>query len=204
MIERVLAIDLSTKTGWALLLSGPSGYELEAWGQIPAISEPVGTYPGNYVTWAYLCFGEIVRLIDTYHPDVLVIEETASGSKNLYSQKILEFTHFLLSRLIKSMEIPAHYFMTEEWRRLCGCVMSPEEKKRNKAVKDYKKKNSAKLARNSDNKIIGKIGRKHVNVRRANEVFGEFLKEPLRMRDEDGADALLLAYSYHSRKMKRT
>jgi hypothetical protein len=49
---------------------------------------------------------------------------------------------------------------------------------------------------------MGKITRKHVNIRRANEVFGAFLKTPLRKKDEDTADSLLLGYCYHLRRLK--
>jgi hypothetical protein len=39
-------------------------------------------------------------------------------------------------------------------------------------------------------------------VRRANEIFGKFLKEPLRKKDEDTADSLLLGYCWHLRRLK--
>ena len=195
-------MDISSKTGWALMVSDQSSYSLEAWGHIKKTSEPDGKYPGNYVNWAYQCFGELVYLIDTHQPTVLVIEETASGSKNIYSQKILEFIHFLIARLIRDTGIKAVYLMTEEWRRLAGCQMSKEEKKKNAVRSKQKKKTGVKLARDVNGKIIGKITRKHVNVRRANELFSDYLPEPLKMKDEDTADALLLAYTYHARKTK--
>lgn len=201
-MDRVLSLDISTKTGWALMVSDESSYVLETWGHIKKTSEPDGRYPGNYVDWAYQCFGEIVKLIDAHQPTVLVIEETASGSKNLYSQKILEYTHFLVARLIRDTGIKAVYLMTEEWRRLSGCQMTKEEKKKNATRSKQKKETGVKLARDASGKIMGKITRKHVNVRRANEVFKQYLPEPLKMKDEDTADALLLAYTYHARKTK--
>lgn len=202
MIDRVLSLDISTKTGYAVLVSNDTSYHLEAYGHIKKTSEPDGKYPGNYVAWAYQCFGEIVQLIDLYQPTVLVIEETASGSKNLYSQKILEFIHFLVGRMILQLNFQAMYFMTEEWRRLAGCQMTKEESKHNKSVKKYKDKNSTSIAYDEKGKRVGKLTRKHINVRRANEVFGEFLREPLRMKDEDTADALLLAFTFHAKKTK--
>lgn len=205
MIERVLSLDISTKTGWALLVSGPAEYTLEAWGQIKAIHEPKDSpYPQNYVDWAYLCFAEIVKLIDQHTPDILVIEETAGGSKSVYSQKILEYIHFLLARLIRDTGIRASYLMTEQWRRLCDCLMTKEEKKRNSAVTKYKKTTGEKLARNAEGKVMGRISRKHVNIRRANELFGAYFDEPLRKKDEDTADALLLAYAHHGKKVKES
>lgn len=202
MLDRILSLDISTKTGWALLVSDDQSYVLEAWGHIQKTAEPDGQYPGNYVDWAYQCFGEIVKLIDSHQPDVLVIEETASGSKNLYSQKILEYIHFLVARLIRDTGIRVMYLLTEEWRRLSGCQMSKEESKHNKDVKKFKEKNKTSIAYDTNGKRIGKLTRKHINIRRANELFGSYFKVPLKKKDEDTADALLLAYTFHARKTK--
>lgn len=206
--KRILSLDMSTKTGYALIVSDDKGFVLEEYGQIPQISEPPGQYPSNYIDWAYICFEHIQGLVDRLAPDVLVIEETASGSKNIYSQKILEWLHFLVAKMIKSCQIEAVYLMTEQWRRETGCQMSNDEKKKNKQVREYKKKveketgTKTTVAYDINGKRIGLTNRKHVNVRRANEVFGEFLKEPLRKKDEDTADSLLLGYAYHLRRMR--
>lgn len=202
-MDRVLSLDISTKTGWALMVSADDSYTLESWGHIKKTAEPDGKYPVNYVEWAYQCFGEIVKLIDAYAPTVLVIEETASGSKNLYSQKILEYIHFLVARLIRDTGIGAHYYMTEEWRRLSGCQMTKDESKHNKKVKQYKDKNDTSIAYDENGKRIGKLTRKHINIRRANELFGSYFKTPLKKKDEDTADALLLAYTFHARKVAK-
>ena len=200
---------MSSKTGYALLVSSGDGYSLEEYGMIPKSSEPPGAYPGNYVDWAYQIFGKISELIDRMAPDVLVIEETCAGSKNVYSQKILEFCHFLLAKMIRDRNLEACYMLTGQWRFETGCSMTKEESKRNKEVREYKKaiekKTGAKPTAAYDivtGKRIGKIGKKHVNVRRANEIFGKFLKEPLRQKNEDEADSLLLAYTYHLRRVK--
>lgn len=202
MSERVLSLDISSKTGWACLISSPEGFSLEATGQVPAIHEPEGTYPSNYVEWAYMNFGKILELIENYQPDVLIIEETAGGSKSGMSQKILEFTHFLVAKFIRETGIRCIYLLTEQWRRETGCLMTKEEKKRNAFVSKQKRDTGVKLARDKEGKIVGKISRKHVNVRRANELFEKYLETPLRMKDEDTADALMLAYAYHARKMR--
>lgn len=206
---RVLALDISSKTGWASMISGPDGIELEAAGQIPAIPEPEeGQYPASYVNWAYMCFEKIAELVDRHAPDVLVIEETVAGSKSVYSQKILEFIHFLVARMIRDTGIKCKYFLTGEWRSIVGCLMTKEEKERNKAVKLHNKKleetGAVKKtrARDKSGNVIGKISKKHVNIRRANEIFGDFLDKPLVKKDEDMADALLLAVTYHFVRVK--
>lgn len=198
---------MSSKTGWACIESSDEGMKLVEYGMIAKTSEPIGKYPANYVDWAYQVFGEISKLIERFKPDILVIEETVAGSKQVYSQKILEWIHFLVASFIKSSNIEAVYQLTGTWRSEVGCVMTNEEKKRNKAVRDYKKQKEKETgvkpmaAYDIEGKRIGIVGKKHVNIRRANEVFGSFLKRPLQKKDEDEADALLLAYSIHLRRV---
>jgi Holliday junction resolvasome RuvABC endonuclease subunit len=201
--ERVLALDVSTKTGYALVVSSDSGMKLENYGTISQIHQPDGNYPSNYVIWAYDCFNEILKIINSSNPDVLVIEETSKGSKNAMSQKILEFLHFLLAQYIKDNHIKSVYIMTEQWRREIGCQMSKEEKLRNKEVRTYKKKNKTIIAYDINGKRTGLIGRKHVNIRRVSEIFAGQLKEPLKRKSEDEADALGLSACYHFRKTSK-
>lgn len=200
---------MSSKTGWALIVSSDEGLKLEEYGMIQKSSEPNGKYPANFVDWAYQIFGEIEKLVNRLKPDVLVIEETVAGSKQVYSQKILEWIHFLVASFIKSSNIEAVYMLTGSWRAETGCVMSNDEKKKNKAVREYKKQKEKETGVKptaaydiNTGKRIGLVGKKHVNVRRANEVFGAFLKRPLQKKDEDEADALMLAYCYHLRRTK--
>jgi hypothetical protein len=107
--ERILALDMSTKTGWASMISTLNGVELEEYGTIAQIHEPSGQYPINYVDWAYACVSQILELIDRLAPDTLVIEETVAGSKGVYTQKILEWIHFLVAKFIKETNIKAIY-----------------------------------------------------------------------------------------------
>lgn len=201
--ERVLTLDISSKTGWASLVSTKDGIELEAYGQLPAIHQPDGQYPSSMVDWAYLCYAEIMILVDRFAPDVLVIEETVAGSKAVYTQKFLEWVHFLVAKFIKESSIKATYLLTGAWRSEVGCLMTKEESKHNKAVKKYKEANNTKIAYDEKGKRIGRLTKKHINVRRANEVFGQYLKTPLRKKDEDTADSLLLGYCYHLRRIKQ-
>ena len=207
--KRILSLDMSSKTGWACIVSSDEGIKLEEYGMIQKTSEPPGKYPSNYVDWAHQVFGEIKGLIERFQPDCLVIEETVAGSKQVYSQKILEWIHFLVASFIKSSNIEAVYLLTGSWRAETGCVMSKAEKDKNKAVRDYKKAKEKETgtkpmaAYDISGKRIGLVGKKHVNVRRANEVYGAFLKRPLQKKDEDEADALMLAYCLHLRRTKQ-
>jgi Holliday junction resolvasome RuvABC endonuclease subunit len=196
VLERVLALDISTKTGFCLVEISGKEFSLVEHGQIKKTSEPSGDYPGNYVDWAYQCFGAILELIERLCPNCLVIEETAANSRSAYSQKILEFIHFLVAKFIRDTKIKCRYYQTGVWRTLVNSRASKEEKKHNLKVAAYKKKNNTKIAYGDDNKRIGKLTRKHVSIRRANENFGRFLKEPLRKKDEDAAESLLLSAAY--------
>lgn len=199
--ERILGLDVSTKTGWSLILSSDNGIELDSYGQFKQIHVSDMPYPGSFVDWANQCFNKIYELIIISKPDVIVIEETSAGSKSIYSQKILEYIHYLLAKYIMDNKIKSVYIMTEEWRRITGCLMSKDESKHNKEVKKYKEKHNTNIAYDINGKRIGKITRKHVNIRRANEIFSSFFLEPLKKKDEDLCDSLLLAYAYHLRRL---
>lgn len=194
--ERVLGLDISSKTGYSLFRSSPDLIVLEEFGKLEQIKQPDEPYPGSYITWAYTVYEKISGLIDRLHPTVLVIEETSKGSKNAMSQKFLEWIHFLVAKFIKETNIKAVYLMTGEWRNIVGCKMTKEESKRNKDVRKYKSKNSTSLAYDEKGKRVGIITKKHVNVRKTNEIFGLELK----VGENDIADAVLLGYAYHLRK----
>lgn len=196
--EKILSLDLSSKTGWSVQTSSDEGIRLDHYGRIEKTYTPSGEYPSNFVIWAYDIFNELEKLVEAYKPDILVVEETSKGSKNALSQKILEWVHFLLAKHIKDNGLKSRYLLTEEWRRIVGCnKMTKDDKKRNKEVRTYKKVNKTSISYDSNGKRIGLVGRKHLNVRKANEMYKDFLPEPLIMAQEDVADSLLLAGAYH-------
>lgn len=189
------------------MVSSDAGIKLEEYGTLDQIHTFEGKYPENYVLWAHAIFKEIEATIVKYKPEVLAIEETVAGSKAVYTQKILEWTHFLLASYISKNNIDAVYLLTGAWRSEVGCKMTKEESKHNAYVSKYKKENydpdvKVKRAYDINGKLIGKKTKKHINVRRANEVFGPFLKEFLIQKDEDAADSLLLGYALHLRRLK--
>jgi len=201
MKSRILALDMSTKTGYAVLDVDDSGFVLVETGTLEKESEPEGQYPENYLVWSGRCIQKIIDIYNKFEPDELVIEETAKGSKNNMSQKIVEFIHYELALCFEIGGImwnkPRRFFLTEEWRRICLCLMNKEEKKQNAEVRKQRKK-GIKVCKDKEGKRIGLIGKKHVNVRRANEVFNL----ELILKDEDTADALLLAYALYVEKYK--
>ena len=80
------------------MVSSSSGIQFEGYGTLPAIHEPEGDYPCNYVVWANIVFIEINKLIEQYKPDCLVIEETVAGSKAVYSQKFLHAENLIFTK----------------------------------------------------------------------------------------------------------
>jgi hypothetical protein len=200
--ERILSLDISSKTGWASMVSSDSGIDLEEYGTLPAIHTPEGIYPSNYVLWAHAVFNEINGLIKRFRPDILAIEETVSGSKAVYTQKFLEWCHFLLATYIKESNIKYTYLLTGAWRSEVGAKMTKEERKHNAIWKKTKDGKNSNVVYDITGKRMGRLTKKHINVRRANEVFGSFLKKPLIMKDEDTADSLLLGYALHLRRLK--
>lgn len=201
MKSRVLAIDMSTKTGYAVLDVEDGQFTLIEANTLPKESEPEGDYPINYLDWSDKSFNHIEKIVERFQPDEYVIEETAKGSKNNMSQKIVEFLHFELALHFRDTDnntSPRRYYLTEEWRRIVGCRMNDQEKKQNAEVRKQRKK-GIKVCKDKDGKRIGLIGKKHVNVRRANEVYDL----ELILKDEDRADALLLAHALFLEKYKK-
>lgn len=192
---------MSTKTGWAVIDVENKKFTLIDCGTLPKESEPEGDYPVNYLDWSGKCIEHIKEVFLKFKPDELVVEETAKGSKNNMSQKIVEFVHYELAMELQSGEmrgIPRTFYLTEEWRRIVGCKMNDEEKKQNAEVRKQRKKKIT-VCKDKDGKRIGLIGKKHVNVRRANEVYGL----DLILKDEDRADALLLAHALFLEKYSK-
>lgn len=202
-MKRILSLDMSTKTGYAVVDFDKKGFKLIDANTLEKISEPdTAEYPINYLHWSRQCINRIATLFYKYKPDYVVVEETAKGSKNNMSQKIVEFIHYELATFFEreeanNREYPKTYYLTEEWRRICKCVMNNFEKKQNAEVRKQRKK-GVKVCKDIEGKRIGIVGKKHVNVRRANEVYGL----DLILKDEDRADALLLAHAFYLEYLK--
>lgn len=193
-MNKVLALDISTKTGWALFENGTP----VSWGTLfpDKTVKDFGAYPINFVRYcqyiAYKIIQEIVSPILNKSSDYLevVIEET-NASKQNYSQKILEFLHFCVVESLYDLGLNPKYIRTGEWRKFTDSKMSKEEKAINAKIAKIKKQTGKKLAK-IDGKVVGKKSRKHVAIRRVEEI----LNIPLLRKDDDAADALLLGLAY--------
>jgi hypothetical protein len=188
----LVALDISTHTGWGVLRKGDSGQvEVLAWGRVDLVRFR-GEYPWNYVEDAQNMARNLVGLLDgigVQHPISEVVIEETNGSKNRYSQKLLEFLHLaFLQRLRSSIpKMSVRYISTGTWRKYSGIVMSKEDKKKNAALSRAKKKGDEKAAKKRLG-VRGKTKIKHVAVRWANETYRLHLKAG----DHDIAEALAL------------
>jgi hypothetical protein len=203
----ILSLDVSTKTGYACVEYDEDGIKkIHDMGVLEQIPQPKGfSYPLSYVVWANIVYGTIVEKVLRKHSNAshLVVEETAKGSKDNMSQKILEFIHFQLANYVDPYidmgsvgprEHPyqtIRYFMTEEWRRITGCQQNAEEKKHNAKRSRLKKKQGGTVIKDENGKRLGRVTKKHVTIRKMNEIFDL----DLILKDEDIADALGLNYA---------
>lgn len=194
-MKRVLALDLSTKTGWAELSSAqPNSVSVEGYGRIvvPSFSTK-GDYPWNYADGAGVVAEKIKDLIVTIGPEDLdiAIEETNLG-RSRYAQKALEFIHKETLRAIEEL-VPrdrVKYISSSEWRSTLGLKLTPEDRAANKKLKEAVAVAAA-TGSKVDKKALGvsgKVSAKHLSVRWVNETFGLDLK----MKDNDAAEAICL------------
>ncbi len=198
---RVLALDISTSAGWCLL-------EGEV-GQTPKILDSgsivnpdglkhLGKYPWNYLAGARQLVAGLIELIEKKSKDgpfLIVIEETNMG-RNRYSQKILEFLHCLILEYLWTNFIHEDvvYVNTSDWRKILGIHMTKVDKAQNVKVKRLKRINTAESkAILKEAGLRGKMTKKHLAIRWANETYGL----QLRPKDDDIADALALATSVY-------
>jgi Holliday junction resolvasome RuvABC endonuclease subunit len=186
---KILALDISTKTGWALLEEDSGKAVLLDRGLLKA--EPLdvdGSYPFNFLARLVTLSTDIYNKISELQPDMVVIEET-NGSRARYTQKMLEYLHCLVllklhNYFIGNERISVKYISTSEWRKQLNLHLSKDQKKNNSKVSKAKREGKSK-------KVLGLKGRvtpKHLSVAWANEKFGL----NLRVKDNDIADALAL------------
>lgn len=195
-MKKVLALDLSTKTGWALL-SGPQPVSVEGYGKIEvAPFSTEGVYPWNYVAGAAAVAGQVRSLIEEHGSDIYVVIEETNLGRSRYAQKALEFIHHAALEEIKKLVPPEKvvYISSSAWRLTLQLRLTAADRAANKKLKEASavaKKTGKKL----DKKALGVTGRvtqKHLSVRWVNEHFGLELK----MKDNDIADAICLGTAF--------
>jgi hypothetical protein len=190
-MAKILVLDISTKTGWALF--NEDTMELTDKGLIKLdrtvkdFNKKFG-YPIGFLYAAQAEATDIFHLIEKYSPSKIIIEETnPSGRAGRYSQKILEYIHcelldLIFSRLEDFKEV--YYINSSEWRKTLKLILTKEDKKNNKLASN---KATKKIF-----KIRGKITKKHLAVRYVNEKYNLNLL----VQDNDIADAICLGEAF--------
>lgn len=192
---KLLSLDISTNTGYALL-DMERGIPL-LWGNVwnEEKIETFAPYPYSYLFAAEAIAGTIYDIVVRHNPDQIVIEETNKG-KNRYTQKILEFLHCCVLKKFAECTISRNifYISTSVWRQKVGIELTKEQKKANAKLSKAKSKAGGKLTYDQK-KALGLKGRttkKHVAVEVANARFGLQLLQ----KDNDIAEAIMLGIAF--------
>lgn len=195
---RILALDLSTHAGYAVIEKGDGAPELRAHGTVH-LGSPVssfGPYPDCYRRATRLQVDKIWETVKGLHPvDAVVVEETNLG-RDRYVQKLLEFLHLTLLGDLSAGTVAKQvvYLDSSEWRRNLGLKLSKDQRRQNTRLSRARRaaeEAGAKLDKAALG-IRGKVTWKHLSVAKANEVFGLQLK----MKDNDAADAICVGLAY--------
>jgi len=190
----ILALDISSNTGYALLTEGGS---LKSWGNLwnDQVVHEFGEYPWSYVKAAEGIRDRVEFVIRKFNPDRVVIEET-NKAKARYTQKFLEFTHLSVLKMLQDQGYTGlvTYISTSIWRRQVGIELSKEQKKANAKLSKAKSKAGGSLTP-AEKKVLGLKGRvtkKHIAVQEVNRRFGLDFKQ----KDNDIAEAILLGCAF--------
>jgi hypothetical protein len=176
---KLLALDISTNTGWALFDSNPTS--LVAHGLLEVSVEDFNVnnkpetrsiYPRNIKDAADAMALQIYNLCRGYEPSIIVIENTVRG-RNRNTQRLLEWIHKSVYDLLGS-EFRVLYLDPSQWRKILELRLSKDDKDHNAQVKKGATR--------------GKLTQKHLSVRRVNDKYNLMLK----LQDNDIADAINL------------
>lgn len=177
---KILALDLSTSTGWAIVestLESPKMIQLIAYGNIKAKpSQAREDYPINYLWCAREIATSICEIYGNYPGiDWIIVEDTNKGQQR-FSQKLLEFIHCTVFSCLRTYftKIKIAYVNTSEWRKIISLHLTKDQRASNRK------------------KITSKITLKHLAVQRVNSLFSLSFKQ----KENDIADAILLGVAF--------
>jgi archaellum biogenesis ATPase FlaH len=193
---RVLALDVSTKTGFAILDGEPGLIPvIKSFGVLENEMKVRGfrgeKYPWDFMAAAKRIASSVEDLLVNEKFDYFVIEETNSGGRaSRYSQKILEWLHFAILEVLDRQDGQVIYINSAEWRRVVGARLTREDKALNAKVSRLKKSGDKEALHALG--VRGKINKKHVALRYVNNSF----KLDLKVKDNDIADAICEGVSF--------
>ncbi len=179
---RILAIDLSTSTGWSFYNEGKyieSGLLPKVYVEDFNVNDHPNhspLYPYNIIRAAKTVGHQVAELLAKFHPERVVIENVVHG-RNRHTNRVLDWCHYVFIEEVKG-DIPMTYMDPSHWRSVLELRLNKDQKKNNRDVSAGKKR--------------GRINRKHLAINYVNERFGLKLK----MKENDVADAIGLGAAY--------
>lgn len=191
----ILALDISTKTGWALFDTTQPDLLIETdvvdWKEKSPLSLKYKgkNHPTDFLWFVNRYTKELIMTIAQYNPDVIVTEQTNKG-RNRWSQKLLEWIHYVICNNFPDIL----YIDTSEWRKILGIRLSKDEKKTNRRITKANREDKALAEQEGRKKKIvkGKTDTKKLAIRYAEERFGLSMM----VKDNDQADAICIGMSY--------
>lgn len=201
---KVLALDISTSAGWALLEGEPGNIPKIIETGVVANDQPVsafGQYPWSTMLAASAVADRLRDVVAKVHLweedlDAIVVEEINKPGRfgNRYSQKLLDFLHYAFLYNLRENEhlrhIPVIYINTSDWRRVVGANLTKADKALNIKVRKLKKAGDKEGLKKLG--VRGKVSKKHAAIRFVNQTFGLSLKA----KDDDIADAICQGTAY--------
>lgn len=220
----VLALDLSTNTGYSVFRDGELVRSGTLWSEKP-VSE-YGHYPWSYVLCADSVATRILQLlvqvIREDNPDIkgdepfstlklpdVVIEETTASRSN-YDQKILEFIHLsVINALSQAGIVKFNYVRDGVWKRVVGATQNKDERRHNAQIAREKKRRELRLLADTSIspeekerlsklpvKIGGKVKGKLTRKHYAVRAVRDIFGKDLKQKDTNEADAILLGLAF--------
>jgi rRNA-processing protein FCF1 len=200
-----LALDMSTKTGWALF--NESAQPVRFGKIINETKWDSLEYPKNFIQISEEMATEISKLITPDVTDVVIeeINKTSSRFGSRFSQKLLDFIHFAVAKKLLDLPVKIHYINTSDWRKVLKLsvaetrkIAKPLLKVHNELKKRWENEKDKKLKKLLEQEvraskeglkamcIHGKIDKKSISVAYANATW----KMTFNKGDNDITDAL--------------
>lgn len=135
----VVALDLSTKTGWALLNDKgmPTSFGLITKGLDWKISE----YPENFILISEEIAEQVASKVEELLPEIsnVVIECVNKPGRfgSRFSQQVLDFIHFCVIKKLLKMPVKIHYVNTSDWRKTLKLSVAETKKAAKPILKEF-------------------------------------------------------------------
>lgn len=197
---KVLALDISTKAGWALLETSEGALpKLISHGivQKDKTALEYGPYPEGYVTATAVMAQKLKDLIIAHKPDRVVIEET-NQTKSRYVQKMLEWIHLHLLTYWwnQGNAVWPAYISTGTWKSTLGLKKPPAAKANDALLRQARARVATGVCTLNEAKkqlgIRGKWNKKMLAVNWVNENYGLKMK----LVNNDEAEAICLGVAF--------